>query len=41
MTGRIPCSIPDAIADAAWAAASQPRNAWSHEIEVRPWVENF
>jgi short-subunit dehydrogenase len=39
--GRDSLLDPDAIADAAWAAASQPRNAWSHEIEVRPWVENF
>jgi NADP-dependent 3-hydroxy acid dehydrogenase YdfG len=39
--GRDALLDPDAIAEAAWAAASQPRNAWSHEIEVRPWVENF
>ena len=32
---------PDAIADAAFAAIGQPRNAWSHEIELRPWVETF
>ena len=32
---------PDAIADAAFAAIGQPRNAWSHEIELRPWVEAF
>ena len=32
---------PDAIAEAAFAAISQPRNAWSHEIELRPWVETF
>jgi short-subunit dehydrogenase len=32
---------PDAIAEAAFAALSQPRNAWSHEIELRPWVETF
>jgi short-subunit dehydrogenase len=39
--GRDSLLDPDAIAEAAWAAVAQPRNAWSHEIEVRPWVENF
>jgi NAD(P)-dependent dehydrogenase (short-subunit alcohol dehydrogenase family) len=32
---------PDAIAEATFAAINQPRSAWSHEIAVRPWVENF
>jgi short-subunit dehydrogenase len=32
---------PDAIAEAAFAAVMQPRSAWSHEIELRPWVETF
>ncbi len=32
---------PDAIAATAWQALNQHRSAWSHEIEVRPWVENF
>lgn len=32
---------PDAIAEAAYAAVRQPRSAWSAEIELRPWVENF
>jgi NADP-dependent 3-hydroxy acid dehydrogenase YdfG len=32
---------PDAIAEAALAAIRQPRSAWSHEIELRPWVETF
>jgi NAD(P)-dependent dehydrogenase (short-subunit alcohol dehydrogenase family) len=32
---------PDALAEAAYAAATQPRSAWSHEIELRPWVETF
>jgi NADP-dependent 3-hydroxy acid dehydrogenase YdfG len=39
--GRDTLLDPDAIAEAAWAVVAQPRNAWSHEIEVRPWVENF
>jgi NADP-dependent 3-hydroxy acid dehydrogenase YdfG len=32
---------PDAIADTYWHLLQQPRNAWSWEIEVRPWVERF
>jgi NAD(P)-dependent dehydrogenase (short-subunit alcohol dehydrogenase family) len=32
---------PDAIAETYMALLRQPRNAWSWEIEVRPWVEAF
>lgn len=32
---------PDAIAATYVHLLSQPRNAWSWEIEVRPWVERF
>lgn len=32
---------PDAIADAYLALIAQPRSAWTHELEVRPWVEHF
>lgn len=32
---------PDAIADAYLSTLRQPRSAWSWEIELRPWVENF
>jgi NAD(P)-dependent dehydrogenase (short-subunit alcohol dehydrogenase family) len=32
---------PDAIAESYLALLRQPRNAWSWEIEVRPWVEKF
>jgi NAD(P)-dependent dehydrogenase (short-subunit alcohol dehydrogenase family) len=32
---------PDAIAQAYWSTLQQPRSAWSWEIELRPWVENF
>jgi NAD(P)-dependent dehydrogenase (short-subunit alcohol dehydrogenase family) len=32
---------PDAIAETYMALLRQPRNAWSWEIEVRPWVETF
>ena len=32
---------PDAIASTYLHLLSQPRNAWTWEIEVRPWVERF
>ncbi|MEP6566758.1 MAG: SDR family oxidoreductase [Mesorhizobium sp.] len=32
---------PNAIADAYLHIAGQPRSAWTHEIEVRPWTEKF
>jgi NAD(P)-dependent dehydrogenase (short-subunit alcohol dehydrogenase family) len=32
---------PDAIAQAYIDVLRQPRSAWSHEIELRPWVERF
>ena len=32
---------PDAIAASYVHLLAQPRNAWSWEIEVRPWVEHF
>ena len=32
---------PDAIADAYVALIAQPRNAWTHELDVRPWTERF
>jgi NADP-dependent 3-hydroxy acid dehydrogenase YdfG len=40
-TGQDTLLDPDAIATAALAAIRQPRNAWSAEIELRPWVETF
>ncbi|MGO1075083.1 SDR family NAD(P)-dependent oxidoreductase [Inquilinus sp. CA228] len=32
---------PDAIAQSYLDLLRQPRSAWSWEIELRPWVENF
>ncbi len=32
---------PDAIADLYLQLHRQPRSAWSHEIDVRPWSEKF
>ncbi|MSQ65629.1 MAG: SDR family NAD(P)-dependent oxidoreductase [Limnohabitans sp.] len=31
----------DAIADAYWFMHQQPRNAWTLELDLRPWAENF
>jgi len=31
----------DAIAEAFWQIHSQPRSAWSFEIDLRPWAEKF
>jgi NAD(P)-dependent dehydrogenase (short-subunit alcohol dehydrogenase family) len=30
---------PDAIAESYWALHCQPRSAWTHELDLRPWVE--
>jgi len=32
---------PDAIAATYLSVIRQPQSAWSHEVEVRPWVESF
>lgn len=32
---------PDAIAATYLSVIRQPQSAWSHEVELRPWVENF
>ncbi len=32
---------PEAIAEAAWFLHSQPRNAWTHELDLRPFVEKW
>jgi NAD(P)-dependent dehydrogenase (short-subunit alcohol dehydrogenase family) len=32
---------PDHIADAYWAIHVQPRDAWTHETELRPWIETW
>jgi len=32
---------PDHIADAYWMLHSQPRDAWTHELDLRPWSERF
>ena len=32
---------PQAIADAYWALYNQPRSAWTHELDLRPWAETW
>ena len=32
---------PDAIAQTYLSVIRQPQSAWSHEVELRPWVESF
>jgi NAD(P)-dependent dehydrogenase (short-subunit alcohol dehydrogenase family) len=32
---------PDAIAASYLHVVRQPRSAWTHEVELRPWVEKF
>ena len=30
---------PDDIAESYWQLHTQPRSAWTHELDLRPWVE--
>jgi NAD(P)-dependent dehydrogenase (short-subunit alcohol dehydrogenase family) len=32
---------PDAIAENYWRLHQQPRSAWTHELDLRPWLENW
>lgn len=32
---------PDAIAEAFWYLHNQPRSAWTHELDLRPFSENW
>jgi short-subunit dehydrogenase len=32
---------PDHIADQYWMLHTQPRDAWTHELDLRPWMEKF
>jgi len=32
---------PAHIADAYWMLHTQPRDAWTHELDLRPWMEAF
>jgi short-subunit dehydrogenase len=30
---------PDHIAEAYWQLHAQPHDAWTHELDLRPWME--
>jgi NAD(P)-dependent dehydrogenase (short-subunit alcohol dehydrogenase family) len=32
---------PEHIAESYWMLHSQPRDAWTHELDLRPWIEKF
>ena len=32
---------PNAISEAYWVMHNQPRNAWSFETDLRPWIEKW
>ncbi len=32
---------PDAIAENYWQLHIQPRSAWTHELDLRPWMESW
>ena len=32
---------PEAIAETYWQLHRQPRTAWTHELDLRPWIETW
>jgi NAD(P)-dependent dehydrogenase (short-subunit alcohol dehydrogenase family) len=32
---------PEAIAENYWTLHCQPRSAWTHELDLRPWIERW
>ena len=32
---------PEAIAENYWHLHCQPRSAWTHELDLRPWIEKW
>ena len=32
---------PDHIAEQYWQLHCQPRDCWTHELDLRPWMETF
>ena len=32
---------PEAVADAYWSLYTQPRDAWTFELEIRPFAEKW
>jgi len=41
LKGRDGVLSPDAIAEAYWQLHLQPRTAWTHELDLRPWIETW
>ena len=41
MKGQDGILNPDHIAEAYWQLHVQPRDAWTHELDLRPWIEKF
>lgn len=39
--GLVAVLNPDHIADQYWMLHCQPRDAWTHELDLRPWMEKF
>ena len=37
--GREGIIDPAALAETYWHLAHQPRNCWTHEVDVRPWTD--
>jgi len=32
---------PEAVANAYWHLHEQPKSAWTHELDLRPYTEEF
>ena len=32
---------PEHIAETYWMLHRQPRDAWTHELDLRPWMEKW
>jgi len=32
---------PEHIADMYWMLHRQPRDTWTHELDLRPWIEKW
>ncbi|HEX2544893.1 MAG TPA: SDR family oxidoreductase [Ramlibacter sp.] len=41
LKGRDGILNPDHIAENYWMLHMQPRDAWTHELDLRPWIEKF
>lgn len=41
MKGRGGVVEPEAIAEQYWQLSVQRREAWTHELDIRPWLEKW